>query len=518
VRSRFMHMRSLPVSLVIWLGILALCPQRELLGATRRPYGGVLKVPVTGVVETVDPVFLSTPTELEMARQVHDTLYRRSADGAWQPVLAQDLPQVSRGGRELIVRLRPGARFHDGSFITSADVLASWRRLLHPDTASPHWWLLVPIEGALAFHRGKSTKISGLERINRLTFRIRLRAPLPEFAGVLAAVPVAPLPMKWLVGKEQGAYPPGSGPFVWSTDASGGEEMALEAFLGHSRGRPYLDRIAYLLYPSPRAAGLAFELEEVHTSRIRPSRRSGFYHGVEAPCVQMVFLALNPERIEKLPSGFQKAVEQAVDRQALVDYLVGDQGVATDEMVIHKMPEGPQKLLRGDPREARKYFKRVMLQEKGVPPVLEFLVRENQALEKAVAERIQVNLVDIGVVVSVIQLDGKTFADRIKAGQYDFYLAHPLPLAIDPETQLLGLVATVLGAEGVEDLLRSLDRLPVDGNRTAMVRELARRYQVRFPWIPVFQYARQMFVHGSVQGLVQDATGLMNFARAWLVD
>ncbi len=513
-----MHVRLLPASLGILLAALVLYPQRDLRGATRRPYGGVLKVPVTAGVETIDPVFLKTPTELEIARQVHDTLYRWSAAGVLQPGLAQDLPEVSRGGRELIVRLRPDARFHDGSAVTTADVLASWRRLLHPETASPHWWLLVPVKGALAFHRGKSTKISGLERINRLTFRIRLRAPVPEFASVLAAVPTAPLPMKWLVGKERGACPPGSGPFVWSTSVPDGEEMALETFSGHSRGRPYLDRVAYLRYPSLRAAGLAFELEEVHTSRVRPSRRSEFYDDVEGPRVQMVFLALNPQRIDKLPSGFPKAVEQAVDRQALVDYLVGDSGVATDEIVVHKTPEGPQKPMRGDPREARKYFERVMLQEKGIPPVLEFLVRKGQELEKSVAERIQVNLVDIGVVVSVVQLDPQMLAGRIQAGQYDFYLAHPLALTADPEIQLLGLVATVLGAGGVEDLMRSLDRLPVDGNRGAMVREMARRYQARFPWIPVFQYARQLFVHGSVRGVLQDATGLTDFAQAWLVD
>lgn len=513
-----MRRRLVPASLGILLAVITLCSQRDLLGATRRLYGGVLKVPVTGVIETVDPAYLSAPIELEIARQVHDTLYRRSADGVLQPVLAQDLPQVSRGGRELIVRLRPDAKFHDGSSVTSADVLASFRRLLHPETASPHWWLLAPVEGALAFHQGRSTKISGLETVNRLALRIRLLAPVPGFADVLAAVPTAPLPMKWLAGKEKGSCPPGSGPFVWSPTGPGGEEMALEAFLGHSRGRPYLNRVSFLLYPSGRAAGLAFELEEVHTSRVRPSRRLGFYHGVEGPRVQMVFLALNPERIDKLPSGFQRAVEQAVDRQALVEYLVGDQGVPIDEIVIHKTPEGPQKPLRGDPQEARKYFERVMLQEKGVPPVLEFLVREGQALEKAVAERIQVNLVDIGVVVSVVQAGGKTFADRVKAGEYDFYLAHPPALAADPELQLLGLVATVLGAEGVGDLLRSLDQLPVDENRAAMVREMARRYQVRFPWIPVFQYARQVFVHESVQGVVQDATGLTDFAQVWLVE
>jgi ABC-type transport system substrate-binding protein len=504
------------LSPVVVMGVIILCFQPDLRGGTRRPYGGELKVPVTGTVDTIDPAYISTPTELEIARQIHATLYRLSEDGDLLPVLAQDLPQVSKGGRELIIRLKPKAMFHDGSWITCDDVLASWRRLLHPDSASGHWWLLAPVQGALAFHQGKSTKVSGLEKINRLSFRIRLVAPIPEFSRVLTAVPTAPLPMKWLARKEKGAFPPGSGPFVWSV-ARPGEEMALKAFAGHCWGRPYLDRVALLPYPSPRAAGLAFELEEVHLSRVRPSRRTGFYHSVEGPRVHMVFLALNPQRIEKLPSGFKKAVEQAVDRQALVDYLVGNQGVATDEIIVHSAPEGPPKPLRGDPESAKEYFKRVMLQEKGVPPVLEFLVPAGRTLEKSVAERIQVNLVDIGVVVSVVQVDRKTFDARRQAGEYDFYLARPLALTNAAELQLLGLVATVLGNPGIEDLLRSLDKLPTDANRPAMVREMARRYQVRFPWIPLFQYSRQMFLHDSVQGIAPDATGQTDYARAWLI-
>jgi|GEM_PF-1619664 len=510
-------MYKLPAAVGILLGVVVLCAQSDIQGGTRRPYGGVLKVPIADAVDTLDPIYISTPAELEMARQIHETLYRLSQDGDLQPVLAQDLPGVSKGGRELIIRLKPKAMFHDGSWLTSDDVLASWRRLLHADSASEHWWLLAPVEGALAFHQGKSTKISGLEKINRLTFRIRLLAPMPEFTRVLTAVPTAPLPMKWLAGREKGAFPPGSGPFVWSSAARPGEEMALETFLGHCWGRAYLDRVALLTYPSPRAAGLAFELEEVHVSRVRPSRRTGFYYGIEGPRVHMVFLALNSQRIEKLPSGFKKAVEQAVDRQALVDYLVGNQGVATDEIVVTQTPEGPPEPLRGDPRSAKEYFKRVMLQEKGVPPVLEFLVHEGRALDKSVAERIQVNLVDIGVVVSVVQVDRKTFRARRQSGEYDFYLAQPLALTDAAELQLLGLVAAVLGNDGMEDLLRSLDNLPANANRAAMVREMARRYQVRFPWIPLFQFSRQMFLNDSVQGIVPDATGQIDFAQAWLI-
>jgi ABC-type transport system substrate-binding protein len=471
------------------------------------------------VVQTTDPALVTTPTELELARQIHDTLYRMLPDGSLQPSLAQDAPRITGDGTELQVQLRPGATFHDGTPITADVVIASWKRLLKVETGSAYWWILSPVRGALAFRRGQSTKISGLERINRLTFRIRLRAKIPDFLEILGVVPSAPLPAKWLKAKKSDqVHPPGSGPYAWSTSQTSSEVSALEAFLGHLRGRPYLDRLLVKTYQSARAAALAFQLDEVHMLWEKPARESSNHRMVDGPKGWMVYLAINPERVEKLPQGFGRAVEQAIDRQSLVRYLIGNQGMATDEIINLDIQPDNLNALRSNPKAAKAYFNRVVEQEKGIPPVLVFLVREGQALERAIAERIQVNLVDIGVAVSVVKADRKSFASRLREKDYDFYLARPMPLFRAPELQLLGILAELRGEDEVEQYLRTLGELPNDDNRKAMIRERARRYQIRFPWIPLFRHSRRVFIHRVVRGYFQGATGLADLADVWIAD
>jgi len=487
--------------------------------AARRPYGGDLKIASTEKINTTDPALVSTTMELELARQIHETLYRISPDGTVVPALAQQLPKVSEDRTELVIRLRPGLKFHDGSSISSSEVLASWRRVLSPSCDSPHWWLLAPIKGALEYRQGKSTKVTGLERINKLSFRIRLSGPMPNFIEALAAVPTAPLPARFLSTKEpKAAHPPGSGPFKWSASRSTGESMVFDAFLGHSKGRPYLDSLSLVPYSSTRAASLAFELEEVHVSQLRPSHRVGSHQVDNGPQAWMTFLALNPKRLEQLPQGFHKAVENAVDRESLVNYLVGDRGSPTDEVVGLPENNTANRELRANPKAAKEYFKKLALEEMGIPPGLVFLVQKGQVLDRPVAERIQVNLVDIGVVVSVIELERETFNTRIKAGDYDFFLAQPLSLAIDHELQLLSIVAKTSQNSEIEDLLRSLNNLPGDSNRAAIVREMARRHQVRLPWIPLFQHGRRVYLNKSVQGYKRSATGQADLAEAWSVE
>jgi len=396
-------------------------------------------------------------------------------------------------------------------------VIRSWERLVHTGTHSAHWWLLAPVKGALAFRRGASTKIAGLEPINRLSLRVRLKAPVARFVEVLAAVPTAPLSGRYLSApRGDTTHPPGCGPFTWSAGNASGEVQVMEAFQGHVRGRPFVDRLLIKTYGSSRATRLAFELEEIHVCRDRLSRPAEGSSLVDGPQVWMNYLTLNPARMDVLPQGFEQAVEQAIDRPALVEYVVGEQGHATDEILRVDDPVQDMAKLRGDPVAARAYFKRVVQHGHGVPPVLVFLVRRGEALERAVAERIQVNLVDIGVVVSVVEQDLDAFEKRVAEGDYDFYLVSPLPLVRAPELQLLGVAAGLQSEQGVEEILQVMRELPAGTNRPAMVRERARLFRLRFPWIPLFQAGRRVVRHEAVRNLVPQADGLVDLAEVWL--
>jgi ABC-type transport system substrate-binding protein len=483
--------------------------------AARKPYGGVLRVPLMDAIHSTDPAVIATPSELELARELFDTLYDLQPDGTVRPMIAHGLPRLSNNAQEYLIELRADATFHDGSSITSSDVISSWERLLQPKMGSVHWWLLAQIDGALDYRLGKSTKVRGLEAVNRLTLRIRLSAPSPRFLENLTAVPTAPLSNTWLNKKEpKEPFPPGSGPFSW-VSTPGGQDLELAAFVGYPQGRPFVDRVIYQYFPSAKEVALAVELNQIHLAFQPASPRAGVLHAVEGPARWKMFLALNPDRMKKLAPGFRQAVSQVIDRQSLIEYLPWGHGVGSDEILSFDQSMATP-IKSTDVESAKQYFRKVAMQQLGIPLTLLFPVREGHAIERAIAERLQVNLFDVGVAVSILELDQKTFSSRISEGKYDLYLEESFPLVQDAELQWLGLTARIGGVSSVQALQKTLRGLAWSEDRMGVIRESARSNQSNLPWIPLLQYGRNIYARESVHDLSFGATGVMDLGNVWL--
>ncbi len=71
------------------------------------------------------------------ASKIFDGLVRHDAARVVQPALATEVPEASAGGRSYTLRLRDGVSFHDGSSFGAEDVVATYRALLDPESASP---------------------------------------------------------------------------------------------------------------------------------------------------------------------------------------------------------------------------------------------------------------------------------------------------------------------------------------------------------------------------------------------
>ncbi|MGH3978315.1 MAG: ABC transporter substrate-binding protein [Pseudonocardiaceae bacterium] len=102
------------------------------------------------------------------ASKIFDGLVTHDANRVVRPALATEVPEPAADGRSYTVRLREGVRFHDGSSFEAADVVATYRTLLDPASASP-----LTTEFAM---------ISGVEEVDERTVRFDLAypyAPLP---------------------------------------------------------------------------------------------------------------------------------------------------------------------------------------------------------------------------------------------------------------------------------------------------------------------------------------------------
>ena len=140
-------------------------------------YGGILNWFDYGDPARLD-VHAESPLVVQQATAgVYSGLLHRDPDDPTK--IAPDLAErytVSADGKTYTFHLRKGVKWHDGQPFTSADVKATFDRVLNPDFKSPKCGAtLKPL-------------VAGTEIVDPHTFQVRLKAPAPEpFLGAVAS-------------------------------------------------------------------------------------------------------------------------------------------------------------------------------------------------------------------------------------------------------------------------------------------------------------------------------------------
>src|SRR5205814_6498143 len=150
-------------------------PQRKTLIDSRDTYDP----------RSMDPA-LSTdvPTGRAVA-YLFDGLTRFTPDAKVVPGLAKSW-DISPDGITYTFHLRSGVKFHDGSLLTSKNVVSTFQRVLDPKTKGGRGWPLYPIKGAEDYAGGKGQAITGLAAPNDTTVVITLKEPFAIFPKLLA--------------------------------------------------------------------------------------------------------------------------------------------------------------------------------------------------------------------------------------------------------------------------------------------------------------------------------------------
>ncbi|MGK6311560.1 ABC transporter substrate-binding protein [Neorhizobium sp. DT-125] len=99
---------------------------------TAQEKGGVINVATIGEPPTLDPMVSTADLVGIVTQHIFETLYTFDKDWKVTPLLAESLPEISADGKTYTIKLRTGIKFHDGSDMTSEDVVASldrWKKL-----------------------------------------------------------------------------------------------------------------------------------------------------------------------------------------------------------------------------------------------------------------------------------------------------------------------------------------------------------------------------------------------------
>jgi peptide/nickel transport system substrate-binding protein len=330
----------------------------------------------------------------------------RGFDGRPRPRLAKSW-QTTPDGLTWRLTLQDGVTFHDGTPLTAAIVV----RALRAATANPGRLGLFP--GLADVVRIDETSPSEVA----ITLKRRSTFLLEDLDYPIAF----PKEDKTVVG---------TGPFrAVKTDPT---EVILEAHESYHQGRPKIDRVVVRPYPTLRTAWASLMRQEIDVlwdlSRDAVEFVGSSEVGLYSYLRHYVYLiAFNSSRPRFRATPVRRALNGAVDREALVRDVLKGQGVAA---------AGPfwphhwayDSALRGyvyDPSLAATTLDaaglRVREQPNGRRARFTFtcILPENRVTWERIALNVQQQLYDVGVDMQLELLSAEEYDKRIRAGDFD---------------------------------------------------------------------------------------------------
>jgi len=283
--------------------------------------GGKIVEAVVGYPKTVNPLYASTnDPDADLVSLVFAGLFRR-ADGQLVNGLAETY-EWSSDGKQLTLTLREGLTFHDGTPLTSDDVIFTFRCVKDPAWRSPF---------------AGDFRDASFNAVNERTITVTLGSP---DVSIMDALTIGILPAHvWGDIMPQNAAladanirPIGAGPFKVTSYRRGSNgtitSYALERFDGFYGDRPFLSAVELRFYPDPTAAedavrgGQADAVAFVQGAKTKKFPKTAFTSlDIILPQETIAFFNVNDPILKD--SRVREALLLAVDRDDVVNALGG---------------------------------------------------------------------------------------------------------------------------------------------------------------------------------------------------
>lgn len=490
--------RALAAVALALLGLPACDPGRLFGRRASEPSpgaGGSVTLALTGT-RPLDPARAGGEGALVLLATACDGLTALDpATGEPRPALAASW-SVEEGARRLVLHLREGARFHDGSPVDALSVAESLSRVARPETSSPWASLLAPVEGFEDVRAGNSPLLRGLGIADGATLSVSLAEPAADFPAVLAhpgLVPLSPLALQRDPDPSP-ARPACSGPYRFET-----AQAEADVRLVRARGRDGPAEVLARGFEGQEEAYEALERGEADAALV-PEGRIGPPEGASLarrPVAEVAYLAFGLSASPTADPRLRTAVSLAVDRLALIDAAFGDRRRPATGWLGPAEPGCSGRARSVADRQAAAGA----LASIGVDPAaLRFpLTVEDTATGRRVGESVAAQLADVlGVAVEPVPLEGPTFGESVarteRAGAWLLTASGDIP---QPGRLLGSLFAT--GAPGnrtgfsdprVDDRLRRAGGAASEEERARLLEAAQEAVCEKMPAVPLWNGVR----------------------------
>ncbi|MEM7039584.1 MAG: ABC transporter substrate-binding protein, partial [Bacteroidota bacterium] len=409
---------------------------------------------------TLDPAYASDKASIWMCGQLYNGLVEFDENLHVQPAIAENWA-IEDSGRTYVFALRDDVYFHDapefeggkGRKMVASDLKYSFTRICNPAVAAKGFWIFNRrIAGLKAYRDGEMKEITGFEAVGEDTFKIHLTQPFPPFLGTMAMAYAAVVPREVTekYGKDFRSHPVGTGPFRFKSWNEGSSLILLKNdnyFEVVDGARlPYLDAVQVRFIREKLSEFVEFcqgRLDFVNgvdkstkdeiflpDGKVKPDYTSKYAFNI-APQLNTEFIGILVDTMLPLVEGHpladkrvRQALNHAIDRQKLVDYLLNGNGYPAHAGM---MPSGipgfdPEKVqgFRYDPDLSLK-----LLSDAGYPggkgiPVLSL---KSQPSYQAVMEFVQKSFERIGITITIDNMDGSSLREMAAKGEINLWRA-----------------------------------------------------------------------------------------------
>lgn len=482
--------------------------------------GGTLRVGLDADPPNLDPHRSTAAVDRQVFQSLFDKLVDTDETLRIVPVLATSWT-VSADGRTVMLKLRQGVTFQDGTVFNAEAVRYNLERMRDPKFPSARRLELSPIQSVTA--ADASTVVLTLERPYS-----PLLYTLTDRAGMMVSPAAAQRD-----GLTFALHPVGAGPFAF-VDKVAQDHVTLQRSPSYwAAGLPYLDRIVFrpVVDDNARVANLKSgdldiinlvplpQVKELTQESARPGAR---FRLLERGAFSWVAIRLNVTKPPFDNKLLRQALDAAIDRRALADAVL--QGAAYPAYSF--FPNGTPGFDPSWTIPARSVARaKEKLQAAGRPGGFEFTLLTTPGQQQlSVAQAVQSMAADAGIRVKIQSVEFGTLLDTLA------HLRHQAGLLgwsgrPDPD----GNIYTFLTQAGPDQpnntgyvnprVTSLLDASRLLGDMTQRRRAYREVLQIAaddMPYVWLYFPKEYKLVSVRVQGFVHVPDGMMRLQRAWL--
>jgi peptide/nickel transport system substrate-binding protein len=352
-------------------------------------FASELRIAQVADISSLDPHRVSDVYSANIIRQIYSNIVQVDEHMEIVPDLAESWENPD--DLTWIFHLRKGVTFHNGDPLNAAAVKFSLDRIKDPATASP---------GATHLR-----EVASVEAVDEHTLKLVTKRPFAPMLMSLTRYETAIVSERAV--KEAGAdygsrAAVGTGPFKF-VSWSRGDKVVIEKFDGYFRGPASIDTVVYRGIPED--ATRLVELESGGIDLIPGNfpnqdfasiKESGKYLTYQTPAMSTLYMGLNTE-IEPLGNRtVRKAMNYAVDKQAIVDAIYFGFGAPARgplSPVIWGFDPTLEPAYPYNPEKAKE-----LLKEAGFPDGFDMTIySDNRTERRSAAELIQAYLAEVGI-------------------------------------------------------------------------------------------------------------------------